>query len=192
MIYNFFKKIYDSLCKNISYVLLRLIPIFILILINKNINHNFYLTFIAEIIMLLDDVDLVAYQTTRLFGGTVFAIEKLLSYSSYLSFLSVFSLINSIDISIYTFCLVMIISIILLYYLCVHLPIDNILSFLNIVYMTIVVNWLIILITHNNIYHILGGIIYTITDFDIVFYEAKILGPYLLPIYNFGLLLLCL
>lgn len=180
--------------KNILYVLLRLIPIFIFLLINKNINHNFYLTFIAEIIMLLDDIDLVSYPTTRLFGGTIFAIEKLMSYSSYLSFLSflsVFSLISSNNIiNIYTFYqLATIIIIILLYYLYVF---DKILSFLNIVYMTIVVNWLIMLITHNNIYHILGGIIYTITDFDIVFYEAKILGPYLLPIYNFGLLLLCL
>jgi len=168
--------IFLALCK-VLYVLSRLTPVLIFCLINRNPYHNFYITLCAEFFMSLDDIGLITYKTSKILGGAIFMLEKLLSYGSYMEFGHIIPLI----IGVCTY------GVLKYFY-----PRSD---FTNLLYMTITANWLIkiaCLFMSQTIclVTLLGAIIYFITDFDVAMYDCGIFRSYLLPAYYAGLYML--
>jgi hypothetical protein len=158
----------------IAYVLSRILPILLIHYLSANIYHSFILTAVAEFFMSLDDIDLISYHTSKILGGTIFAIEKLLSYSSYL-------LLQHPIIWFITF--------IISFGLYRWYPDTEI---TNILYMGIVVIWCISCVTIGTPLQILGTLIYAITDYDVAMYDSQNFGILLLPTYQVGLFLLAI
>jgi hypothetical protein len=129
---------------------------------------------LAEIFMSLDDIDLISYQTSKIMGGTVFGIEKLLSYASYL--LIIEPLMILLALFVYAG----------LYY---AYP-DT--EHTNILYLIVVFNWMIGVLILGSVIQIIGALIYTITDFDVAIYDCGIFKRFLLPAYYIGLLLIAI
>lgn len=158
----------------VCYVASRLLPILIFYLISSNIYHSFAITLVAELFMSLDDVDIISYHTSKILGGTIFAIEKLMSYSSYtlLYDYTVWLIILPFAFSLYMF-----------------YPNTEI---TNIIYMLVVVVWVISCLTIGTFIQIIGVLIYAITDFDVAMHDSRIFGIFLLPVYQLGLFLLAI
>lgn len=163
--------------RKVLYVLSRLTPMLIFCLINRNPYHNFYITLCAEFFMSLDDIGLITYKTSKILGGAIFMLEKLLSYGSYMEFGHIIPLI----IGVCTYGM-------LRYF---YRRSD----FTNLLYMTITTNWLIkiaqlFMSQTISLVTLLGAIIYFVTDFDVAMYDCGIFGVCLLPAYYIGLYML--
>jgi hypothetical protein len=159
------------------YILCRLIPLIFLYSINKNTNHNFLLTILAEIFMSLDDIDVMSYKTSKICGGAVFLVEKLFSYNSYLDFMSITSVLQML----------------LFYFFIKKIHPDT--DFVILLYLVITFNWFckifgMHVFNFMGITSILGSLIYFITDYDVAIYDSNIFGILLLPSYYVGLFLL--
>ena len=163
-----------NVIKKALYIVSRIAPVLLCHIFSSNINHNFILTMIAEFFMSLDDVGLVSYHTSKIFGGSVFAFEKLLSYSAYNMFL---------EILIWPIILLFVVSM-LKYYPKTEIT--------NIIYLIIVIAWSLSCAMIGTPLQILGMLLYTITDFDVAIYDSKIFGIFLLPVYQLGLFLLAI
>lgn len=158
----------------IGYVVSRLLPILIFHYISSNIYHSFLLTMLAEFIMSLDDVGIISYHSSKIIGGTIFGIEKLMSYYSY-TFLT--NPLILIVLSIFSYGLY-----------CLYPTTER----TNILYMTIVLLWTISSFSYGSMVQILGVLIYGITDYDVAMHDSKNFGIFLLPVYQLGLFLLAI
>jgi hypothetical protein len=158
----------------VGYIVSRLLPILICYLISSNIYHSFALTMVAEFFMSLDDVGIISYHTSKILGGTVFGIEKLLSYSAYLL------LGNYLTYPV-----------ILLFGGCLYRFYPDT-EKTNILYMVIVLLWTMACLNIGTPLQILGTLIYAITDYDVAMYDSKTFGIFLLPVYQIGLFLLAI
>jgi len=163
--------------RKVLYVSSRLTPVLIFCLINLNPYHNFYITLCAEFFMSLDDIGLITYKTSKILGGAIFMLEKLLSYGSYMEFGHIIPLI----IGVCTYSMLRYVY-----------PRSD---FTNLLYMAITANWLIkiaclFMSQTVALVTLLGAIIYFITDFDVAMYDCRIFGVCLLPAYYAGLYML--
>ena len=163
----------------IIYIAFRLLPVLWCHLYNKNPNHDYKITFVAETLMLLDDIGLMEYETAKLLGGIVFGIEKVIGYDSHRN-LSELRKVPLIISALFGLLLVM--------------SYDT--KFTNILYLVVMINWFYsacaTALREWKPYHILGACLYAITDFDVAIYDCGIFGIALLPVYQAGLVLLTL